>query len=66
MFINKSAKKVQLSDVSMNLDYDQPLFALLDDQFFNQGPVDFTEKRNQLEALGNFESFNELIKQHLK
>ena len=64
--MNKSAKRVQISDISMNSDYDQPLFALLDNKFFKLGPVDFIEKRNQLEALDNFQSFNQLIKYHIE
>ena len=34
LFLNKSAKNVYPLDVAINFDSDQPLFALLDNQFF--------------------------------
>ena len=34
LFLNKSAKRVHIAENTMNYDFDQPLFALLDDQFF--------------------------------
>ena len=63
--MNKSARKEQLADVSINLNHDQPLFAPLDNEFFKSGPVEFIEKRNLLEALNDYLSFKELIERHL-
>ena len=54
-----------MHDVTKNFDHDEPMFALLDPEFFKQGPVDFIEKKNQLEALDNYESFSVLIDSHL-
>ena len=54
LFMNKSAKRVQLADISVNLDHDQPLFAPLENEFFKSGPVEFIEKRNQLNELNNY------------